>query len=144
MLSLSKHRFSLLPRQPNRPRNVTSSSRPFLYLLLAAALLMRAFVPQGYMPERSESGAIAIELCNSDGVHLIPLRDRDGSPAKGQRAGEPCAFAGLTGPALAPPAPPRLPMPVPVELAYADETASEVSPIAERFLPPARGPPLSA
>jgi hypothetical protein len=123
---------------------VTRSPRLFVWLLLAAALFMRAVIPQGYMPERAESGAIAVALCNSNGVHLIPLGNRDGSPAKGQRAGEPCAFAGLTGPALAPPPLPRLPLRAPVKLAYADGAAFEVAPVAERFLPPVRGPPLSA
>lgn len=118
--------------------------RASLWLLLFAALFMRAFVPQDYMPERSDSGAITVAICGSGGVHVIPLDDGAGSERDEQRAAPPCAFAGLASPAAPPPAGPDLPLPAPVAVAYADHPAAAASFAAPRLLPPARGPPLPA
>jgi hypothetical protein len=123
---------------------VTDSSRSHAFLwLLAAALFMRAFLPQGYMPERTDSGAITVRVCGSGHVLQIPIGPYE-APGKADRAQPPCAFAGLGTPVLPPPALAHLAPPVPVEPAYApaEEAARRVStPLPH---PPARGPPLAA
>ena len=113
-----------------------------LYLLLAAALFMRAVLPQGYMPERSESGSIAVVICGSGGVHRIPIGDGD-DPESEQRAEPPCVFAGIATPLL-PPAPAGLPLPAAVKLARADGRPLAIPRLAIRQIHPARGPPLAA
>src|SRR5690606_6324054 len=56
-----------LPARPREPKRgaVTPAFRPFLWLLLAAALFARAFVPQGYMPERTAESTLAVAICGS-------------------------------------------------------------------------------
>src|SRR6188768_2751395 len=93
------------------------SSRTILWLLLAAALFMRAFLPQGYMPEQSEGGAITVRVCGAGHVVQIPT-GKDGAPARSERAEPPCAFAGLGTPALPPSAAAELPAAEPVEQAF--------------------------
>lgn len=118
--------------------------RASLWLLLAAALFMRAFVPQGYMAERSDSGTIAVTLCGSDGVHLIPLKQAGNSEQEQQRVEPPCAFAGLGTAALPPPGLPELPLPAAVETAYPADGIDVGYFVAPRLRPPVRGPPLPA
>lgn len=105
---------------------------------------MRALVPHGYMPERAAGGAIAVRLCNSDGVWLIPL-DRGAKPDRDQqRAEQPCAFAGLGSPATPPPTVPDIaPRPTSNAVFATDRAAVEMV-AAPRLLPPATGPPLTA
>ena len=124
--------------------NRVRTPRASLWLLLVAALFMRAFVPQGYMAERADSGAIAVTLCGSDGVHLIPLKQGGNPEKERQRAEPPCAFAGLGAPAAPPPALPELPLPAPATLAHADHPATPEPFAPQRLHPPARGPPLPA
>jgi hypothetical protein len=105
---------------------------------------MRAFLPQGYMPERTGSGTIAIVVCGSDALHFVELGNQPDGEKDGQRAEPPCAFAGLAAPAVPAPPLPQLPFPARAELAHADP-ARVVAPVAEaRLHPPARGPPLTA
>jgi hypothetical protein len=114
-----------------------------LWLLLAAALFMRAFVPQGYMAERTESGAIAVKVCGSGHVLLIPT-GQDEAPDEADRAEPPCAFAGLGTPALPPPSSFELGMPEPVARAFARAGHAAPPPASRLPHPPARGPPLAA
>lgn len=120
-------------------------TRSWFWLLLAAALLTRAFVPQGYMPERSERGVIAVKLCTSDGVWLVPIDRKDGDPRhEGKRADQPCAFAGLA-PATVPPS--GLPAPVPpapAAISYVRAQSPPAPLAAPHLRPPARAPPLAA
>jgi hypothetical protein len=125
-------------------RPVTRPSHPFLWFLLAAALFMRAMLPQGHMPERSESGSIAVVVCGSGAIHRISIGDGDDQEQERQRAEPPCAFAGLVAPAIPAPALPELRFPARAGLAHADP-ARVIAPVAApRLLPPARGPPLPA
>lgn len=117
-------------------------SRPFLWLLLAAALFMRAVLPQGYMPERAADGTIAVALCGSDAVHLIPLAGE--SDEDSERAEPPCAFAGLAAPAVAPTAFAELSAPALAAAAFAQGFGAPVPAACARLLPPATGPPLAA
>jgi len=119
------------------------SSRTVLWLLLAAALFMRAFLPQGYMPERTESGAITVRVCGSGHVLQIPT-GKDEAPNKSERAEPPCAFAGFGTPAVSPPAFAEPPAPELAELAFV-HAGQSVPPSATPLPhPPARGPPLAA
>jgi hypothetical protein len=113
----------------------------FLYLLLAATLFMRAVLPQGYMPERSDAGSIAVVVCGSGAVHRIPVGDGE---EQQQRAEPPCAFAGLAAPAVPAPRLPELRFPARVELAHSAQAQPAVPAAAPHLRPPARGPPLPA
>ena len=119
------------------------SSRTVLWLLLAAALFMRAFLPQGYMPERTESGAITVRVCGSGHILQIPTGKGE-APARSERAEPPCAFAGIGTPALPPPAIAGIPALEPVQLAFADASHSPLRIAIALPHPPARGPPLAA
>ena len=116
--------------------------RAFLLLLLAAALFMRAFVPDGFMPERTDSGAITVRVCGAGHVLQIPTGKRD-APGKAERAQPPCAFAGLGAPAL-PPAIVDLPSREPREQLFGDTGEAALSLSAPLLHPPARGPPHAA
>lgn len=124
---------------------MTRPSHPFLWFLLAAALFMRAVLPQGYMPERSTSGSIAVVVCGSGAIHRIPIGDGDDrGDGQQQRAEPPCAFAGLAAPAVPAPALPELLLPARAVLARAQQ-ARVIAPVAAPHLhPPARGPPPTA
>ena len=123
---------------------MTRSCRPVLWLLLAAALFMRAVLPQGYMPERTDGGSFAVVVCGSGGTHLIRLGGAADQPQERQRAEPPCAFAGL-GTGTVPPsewAAPLAPAALPIAFAEASTAFAPAAP--HRLLPPARGPPLAA
>jgi hypothetical protein len=133
-------RFSFLRRTPNAPGNVPRLSRSYLWFLLAAALFMRAVLPQGYMPERTGSGAIAVVVCGSGAVHRIPVGDEGDEQ---QRAEPPCTFAGLAAPAVPAPALPELRFSARAALAHADLARVTAPFAAPHRHPPARGPPLT-
>jgi hypothetical protein len=118
-------------------------SRGLLWLLLAAALFMRAVVPQGYMAEPDAAGAITVKVCGSGHVLQIPL-GKDEAPDGSDRAQPPCTFAGLGTPALPPAAFAELPVPSAVEAAHAAPASAAPRLAASRPRPPARGPPLAA
>jgi hypothetical protein len=115
----------------------------FVWLLLAAALFMRAFLPQGYMPVRSDDGAITVTVCGAGHVLRIPT-GRGEAPQRNERAEPPCAFAGLGSPALPAPARAELVAPEPVKPAIAVAPEAAPGPAAALFRPPVRGPPLAA
>jgi hypothetical protein len=113
------------------------------WLLAAAALLLRAGLPAGWMPQASESG-IRIALCTGDGAVMATLGD-DGKVHKDapapQAPHDPCPFglalAAADVPvaplfAILPPAPVAAP---PMALAEAEKR------IRRSIRPPARGPP---
>jgi hypothetical protein len=108
-------------------------------LLVAAVLLLRAALPQGFMPERSDSGQITLTICGSGGLIHIPV-EKDLPRQKG--APSHCAFAGIGAADL------------PMQFALADlawnapafaqtgEAAQRVARLYPR--PPSRGPPATA
>lgn len=82
-------------------------NRALAAMLVAAALLVRALVPSGYMAAPTAAGSITITLCADAsgaprqvelalGDHSVPGKDH-------QDQHNPCAFAGMA--ALADPAP---------------------------------------
>ena len=135
-------RLPAVPREPKRGA-VTSAFRPFLWLLLVATLFVRAFVPQGYMAERSADSTFAVAICGADGHWTIAI-DPDESAPNEQRADPPCAFAGLGTPAL-PPAPPMgMSAFTASAVAYFVPSIVFESLDTDVHLPPARGPPYPA
>lgn len=143
-----------------------SRSRPLaanavLFALIGAALLLRAFVPTGWMPARAAEG-FAVELCAGmapgqatrsaaearslfeaalAGAAQPDEDDRDHDPTGDAPA---CAFAGLTPfappPFLAPlPAPPAPATAMPFPALFAAIGRGLPAPP-----PPATGPPLHA
>lgn len=66
--------------------------------LIAAALLMKVFVPAGYMPVMA-GGSIAIELCSGFGPEKMAMAmpgmgDHHGKGDRSDRDDMPCGFAG--------------------------------------------------
>lgn len=117
-------------------------SGAMIWLLLVAALCMRALTPAGYMAERVD-GEIVVDICNSDATWRIPLRQRDDGKGD-QRHEAPCAFAGIASPAT-PAADVRLPLVFRDAGAVRPRLAGRVPDSASpRILPPARGPPVPA
>jgi len=110
------------------------------WLLLAAVLLLRAAVPQGFMPERTVEGSLTLTLCGSGGVVHIPFEKKE--TPKADEAPSHCAFAGIGVADLPPPV--VLPDvewtgPVFIERHEAAQRAAALYP-----RPPARGPPSFA
>jgi hypothetical protein len=109
------------------------------WLLVALVLLLRAAVPQGFMPERTESGGMTLAACGSGGLVHIPI-ERD-APAQ-KRTPSHCAFAGIGAADL----PPPLVLParnwMPAEFAERAEAAQSTARLYPR--PPSRGPPAFA
>jgi hypothetical protein len=117
-----------------------------LWLLLAAALAIRAVMPQGYMVTMAP-GQIAISICTGQGPSTILIGKAQGSDHSddghdGQDAAQRCAFADLTVPGL-----PAVP-PIELALALAFVLAlwlAHAVPLrlhrVGRLRPPLRGPP---
>lgn len=102
-------------------------------------LLLRAAVPTGFMPERTDAGTITLSICGgSGGVVHIPL-DKERVP-KGDSTPSHCAFAGMGAPADLPP---------PLVLQSLDWSSHHFAARAEAAQraaalyprPPSRGPP---
>jgi len=110
--------------------------------VLLAALLLRALVPHGYMPDLSASadGVIKFVICSAAGAKVVTLNpDGTTSEDKGTpgHMGEPCAFAASS----------HLPLPeiASVEIAPPEFVALAGPALAHDILPPARaGPPLGS
>lgn len=111
------------------------------WLLLVLVLLVRAMLPQGFMPVVSSEG-IRVALCTGNGPTFVVL-GRDGTlhPEEPEQKSTPCPYALATAaadlpPPLVLPAPPEalpcLGMPA---LAFASLTPWRA------LRPPARGPP---
>lgn len=117
--------------------------------LIAAALLMKAVVPAGFMPVAS-GGTLVLGFCSGYGpqkmVVTIPGKeDRSGSDEQARKHAMPCAFAGLSMLGLSGVDPVLLVLAIAFVLALAIRTAAAIPPIARVHLrPPLRGPPIFA
>ncbi len=134
------------------PAGSSMASRRIALALACAAILLRALIPAGFMPGRSDTGAIAMVVCTGSGA-LTMVMDRDGhwSPAKPDHApgksqpDHPCAFAAAAA-ALTQPAGILEPLPAPV----AENTALALPAHQRPGLglaappPPTTGPPSAA
>lgn len=118
------------------------SNRMAIWVLIGAALLVRALVPAGWMPDTGQPDVIVAKMCNSDQTVTIPL-NRDQVPEPdGHDRQEPCAFGGLAGAALLPELPIATLAPLPADqLRIAALIELALLPPAH-VLPPGRGPPL--
>jgi hypothetical protein len=116
----------------------------FALVLLLAALVVRAAIPQGYMAQSTAPGTLTIAICHSDAVLQIPLKERGDAPAKpADPEPHPCVFAGH-GTATPPAEPPVLSLPRHAERGFPQTEAPFVLAQAARQRPPARGPPSAA
>jgi hypothetical protein len=117
--------------------------------LIAAALLMKAVLPAGFMPMQS-GGTIVLGFCSGYGPKTmavsIPMKDDRSSPDEHQpKTGMPCAFSGLAMPGLAAVDPALLALAIAFVLERAIRTATILPRIVRVYLrPPLRGPPLAA
>ena len=82
-----------------------SRNAGWAWALVLAVLLLRAAVPQGFMPERSDDGTLTITVCGSGGLVHIPV-EKNAPEEKG--APSHCAFAGIGAADL--PSAPLLPL----------------------------------
>jgi len=83
---------------------MTRSARHALVHLALIAMILRGFLPTGWMPSPAGDSHAALVLCTMDGA--VPLADGHGqhhqAPDDPQRGHDQCPFAGA--PHLAPPA----------------------------------------
>lgn len=115
--------------------------------LIVAALLMKVLVPAGYMLDVS-GGSVTVELCSGYGpmpmTMAMPGTAHHGDKHDGGKAEQPCAFAGLTAPALAGADPMLLALAIAFIIAAVFRVVVWSQPARSRHLrPPLRGPPLS-
>ena len=115
-----------------------------VWLLLAATLFVRAFVPQGWMPDRSGGGAFVVEMCNSDALLTIPVPAHPDKPDQHDRDAGPCAFAGMTGPVVLPPDGPAIIAPLALSDAHFQSRVRALKLAQARSRPHSTGPPMSA
>jgi hypothetical protein len=135
-------------RYRRRVVNGSRSWRP-LAMLALCALLMRAWVPAGWMPAEAGDGAL-LAPCPAAGPPGIAAEHRPmhhGHSGPASHSGDehkPCAFAGLTlslldpPPAALPPAPARAGEGGPLPIAPAAVGRGLAAPP-----PPATGPPIA-
>lgn len=116
--------------------------RGSFWLLIAAALLMRAVIPTGFMPIKPADGAIAVALCHSSGVLQIPLPKNEKPEKPGEHPA--CAYSVLLGGGAPPPAVAAFPGVFASAVAFAPAARSFANGAATRPKPPATGPPLPA
>lgn len=116
-------------------------------LLLAAALLVKAVMPAGFMPAVS-NGVVLVQLCSGQGLQTVAMtlpgetgdHDHDGHG----KADAPCAFAGLASPSLAAADALLLAVAIAFILATDFRRPSATVPRRGAYLrPPAIGPPAA-
>ncbi|WP_066554015.1 DUF2946 family protein [Croceicoccus bisphenolivorans] len=123
-------------------RKMLRLQRPsaWVWLLLAAAIFMRAVMPTGYMAQ-AKGDEIVVGICNSDATWRIPLPAKH-DKAKDHKNQAPCAFAGFAQAAITTPPSPQFVAPDPVVEIRTPHPVRPFSTAPPRLLPPARGPPL--
>jgi hypothetical protein len=117
---------------------VSAIIRSFAATLALSAMLLRAVLPAGWMPNVAGIGDAPLVICSVDGFHHLPAHD----PAHGQQDDHMCPFAAAAH--LAPPqAPPAIAQPFAIAwLAPAFGTPRAVSHLYDPGHAP-RGPPVS-
>lgn len=124
-------------------RRIFRLSRPhaWVWLLLAAALFMRAVMPHGYMAE-TKGGVLIVDICNSDATWTIELPPKKGEGKEHEKP-SPCAFAGFAAAATTPDMP-TLPSVRPAPAVQPTLAAKALSARPPNTLPPSTGPPSIA
>ncbi|MDO7843210.1 DUF2946 family protein [Sphingomonas immobilis] len=119
----------------------------FAWALIAAALLVKAIVPAGYMTVVSD-GTITVQLCSGiQGKTMEIAMPGMKTPGKDHpaKADMPCPFAGLSAPSLAAVDAGLLVLAIAFILAAARREPEPVAPRRAPYLrPPLRGPPATA
>ena len=124
---------------------------PIVWLLLAAAILLRAGMPAGWMPTSDQAGGLAgvrIALCTGTGTQFL-IMDSQGSLHKDapapQAPRDPCPYALTSAHAADIPREGELRQP-PALLPALQTPAMAVAAVTVRrsIRPPARGPPTFA
>ncbi len=126
------------------------------FLLIAAALMMRAVVPQGWMPDTNTHSLFAIKPCPAQfelpeaPVQASGHHDHMAMPDAGSHtehtahfAGEPCALSGFGMPGLAGEDFAVLSAPLAGPEAFDRSQSDAIFLARRRTLPPARAPPVS-
>ncbi|WP_333572308.1 DUF2946 family protein [Sphingomonas sp.] len=117
--------------------------------LIAAALLMKAVLPAGFMPVHA-GGTLVLGFCSGYGPKTIAVtipdrEDRSSSDEHSSGSAMPCAFAGLAMPGVAAVDPALLVLAIAFVLERAIRIAAAIPTIARIYLrPPLRGPPRPA
>jgi hypothetical protein len=120
---------------------VTPVFRSLAVTLALAAMLLRAAVPAGWMPNLVASDASPFAICSIDGLHHAPVRQ---DPARGSQDehGFACPFAAAAH--LAPPQLPQsLPQPFVTAFLAPDFAAARISSHVSDPGHAPRGPPVS-
>lgn len=83
---------------PGRYLRMTGGKSQWLLVLMLCALLARAWIPAGWMPDRTSDG-YAISLCTGMGAVTAWVDDKGAvhknKPVKSGTDDQPCAFAGM-------------------------------------------------
>ncbi|TKD51501.1 DUF2946 family protein [Sphingomonas baiyangensis] len=131
-------------------RRLCSHSPALVALMLAAALVMKLLVPNGYMADTSGASGmtITVSICSGTGPQTtaitIPMDEQHDDADRAVDA-MPCAFAGVPGAMLAAVDPVLLVGAIVFVLASGLVRQQFVLPRAVRTLrPPLRGPPTTA
>jgi hypothetical protein len=128
-------------------RRLVATHPAILVLAFAAALLLRALVPSGYMPE-NKTGRITLAICSGSStvqqVIELPVhgQDKDSNLPHAHSDMAPCHFAGHSLPLLADDVQPILSGIAPaVRTLPALRRATRLLGERARYRPPSRGPP---
>ncbi|MCB2078484.1 MAG: hypothetical protein KDE55_12400 [Novosphingobium sp.] len=127
-------------------RDLLHRRRPgaLVWLLLAATLFVRAFVPHGWMAANDARSGFVIELCNSDAQLVIAVPARHDGEAGDHTRQAPCAFSGLSAGYAPPPDPPVLPAILPAAESHFAARVVALAFASAIVRPPSRGPPHRA
>ena len=131
-------------------RHLVLTHRRLFALLLLAVMAMRILLPAGVMPS-IQQGQITIIVCTGEGPQMMQMPiaiDEDAGhqgDAHKAKAGAPCAFAGLSSPALSGADPVLLAaMLLLVFVAAIRAPDQRPARFTDRLRPPLRGPPALA
>tara|TARA_Y100001001_G_C7959749_1_gene292065 strand:+ start:507 stop:935 length:429 start_codon:yes stop_codon:yes gene_type:complete len=90
-------------------KNKTGWGKATAFALAIMLVLLNAFVPQGFMPEKAEDGSLTFVICSGDGTREITL-SADGTPQnpqdeqdqdnRNEGGKDSCPFIALQNPAL--------------------------------------------
>jgi hypothetical protein len=135
----------------SRLRHLLLTYRAAAALVVALALVVRVLVPAGFMP-MVDRGGISIVLCTGTGPQTVSMampgmdHGAEHGPAKhdGGKPEAPCAFAGLSAPALGGADPALLLGALLFILLAGWAPVRRPAVAAPRLRPPLRGPPLPA
>lgn len=129
-------------------RRLLAANRPLACLVLAAALLVKALVPAGYMIVAGQDSVLISVCSDATGAHtvkqvVVPVKGQ--STDAHEAAKKQCPFSGFNSHALADSDPALLALAILFALAlgFAASPPLRIAGV-ERLRPPLRGPPAAA